>query len=170
MFHVPDQISFADFADAMTGPSIVRRLTQIPYDGLHSSAHHSLHGIARPSTYTRLRYAATMDRRDVSQNDASTVFQILLWFLFVVAILSVGARLGTKYAMVRQLAWDDWIIIAAQVTYLAQCIAISLGASQGLGQPMKSLSEGAVENLLMVSFSRREFIHEGKLASPLITS
>lgn len=137
----------------MTGQSIVPRLTQIPHDGLNNSAHHSLHGITCSSTYTRLRYAVTMDGRNVSQNDASTVFQILLWFLFVVAILSVGARLGTKYAMVRQLACDDWIIIAAQVTYLVQCITISLGASQGLGQSMSSLREGAVENFLMAEYA-----------------
>ncbi|GAP85698.1 hypothetical protein SAMD00023353_1300240 [Rosellinia necatrix] len=94
-----------------------------------------------------------MDRREVSQNDASTVFQILLWFLYVVAVFSVGARLGTKYAMVRQVAWDDWIILAAQVAYLAQCVSISLGASQGLGKPMSSLSDGAVENFLMAEYT-----------------
>lgn len=56
-----------------------------------------------------------MEAREVTHNDARTVFQILLWFLFIIAILSVGARLGTKYAMARKLALADWILIAAQV-------------------------------------------------------
>lgn len=56
-----------------------------------------------------------MDAREVTHNDARTVFQILLWFLFIIAILSVGARLGIKYAMARKLALADWILLAAQV-------------------------------------------------------
>lgn len=55
------------------------------------------------------------DRRGISPNEQSTVFQLLLWFLFIVATFSLLARLGTKYAMVRKLSWDDWIMLAAQV-------------------------------------------------------
>ncbi|KAI3327525.1 hypothetical protein HD806DRAFT_325633 [Xylariaceae sp. AK1471] len=96
-----------------------------------------------------------MDKRQTLTNDVdeSTVFQILLWFLFVVAILSVGARLGTKYAMTRKLSWDDWLMLAAQSTYLAQCISISLGASQGLGKPENSLGEGALEKFLQAEYA-----------------
>ncbi len=50
------------------------------------------------------------------QNEQGSILQILLWFLFIVAILSVGARLGTKYYMTRKLARDDWILLAAQVS------------------------------------------------------
>ncbi|KAI0406971.1 hypothetical protein F4802DRAFT_612614 [Xylaria palmicola] len=94
-----------------------------------------------------------MDRRGVLHNDQSTVFQILLWFLFIVALFSVLARLGTKYAMIRKLAWDDWIILAALSAYLAQCVSISLGASQGLGKPMSGLTEDAIENFLMAEYA-----------------
>ncbi|KAI1171341.1 hypothetical protein F4777DRAFT_64194 [Nemania sp. FL0916] len=98
-----------------------------------------------------------MDAREIPRNDARTVFQILSWFLFVVAILSIGARLGTKYAMTRKLTWDDWIILAALSAYLAQCVSISIGASQGLGDPMSSLSEYAVENFLQAEYSSLVF-------------
>ncbi|KAH8166415.1 hypothetical protein CIB48_g1826 [Xylaria polymorpha] len=93
------------------------------------------------------------DRRGISPNEQSTVFQLLLWFLFIVATFSLLARLGTKYAMVRKLSWDDWIMLAAQFTYLAQCISISLGASQGLGEPMSSLNDEAVESFLMAEYA-----------------
>ncbi|KAI0878569.1 hypothetical protein GGS24DRAFT_496824 [Hypoxylon argillaceum] len=94
-----------------------------------------------------------MDGQEIPRNDARTVFQILLWFLFVVAILSVGARLGTKYAMTRKLSWDDWIMIAAQFAYLIQCVSISLGASQGLGDAINNLSEYAIETFLMAEYT-----------------
>lgn len=53
--------------------------------------------------------------RQLPQNDQGSILQILLWFLFIVAILSVGARVGTKFYMTRKLSRDDWILIAAQV-------------------------------------------------------
>ncbi|KAI0414961.1 hypothetical protein F5X98DRAFT_234345 [Xylaria grammica] len=94
-----------------------------------------------------------MDTRVISQHDQSSVFQILLWFLFIVAILSVGARLGTKYYMTRKLGWDDWILLTAQSTYLAQCVSISLGASQGLGEPISTLTKGSVERILQAEYA-----------------
>ncbi|KAI1165811.1 hypothetical protein F5B18DRAFT_608780 [Nemania serpens] len=94
-----------------------------------------------------------MDAREVTHNDARTVFQILLWFLFIIAILSVGARLGIKYAMARKLALADWILLAAQSAYLAQCVSISLGASQGLGDSVSQLGEYAVENFLQAEYA-----------------
>ncbi|KAI0202610.1 hypothetical protein F4808DRAFT_420768 [Astrocystis sublimbata] len=93
-----------------------------------------------------------MDRRGVPPHDQSTVFQILLWFLFIVAFFSLAARLGTKYAMTRRLNWDDSIMLAAQSVYLAQCVSMSLGASQGLGEPMGSLPANAVEGFLRAEY------------------
>ncbi|KAI1418923.1 hypothetical protein F5Y12DRAFT_721404 [Xylaria sp. FL1777] len=87
------------------------------------------------------------------QNDQGSVLQILLWFLFIVAILSVGARLGTKYYMTRKLAWDDWILLAAQSAYLAQCVSLSLGVSQGLGESMSSLTQVDVERILQAEYA-----------------
>ncbi|KAI1311112.1 hypothetical protein F5Y03DRAFT_343504 [Xylaria venustula] len=94
-----------------------------------------------------------MNERDFPHDDQGSVLQILLWFLFIVAILSVGARSGTKYYMTRKLGSDDWILLAAQSAYLAQCVSISMGVSQGLGQPMSSLSEDAVEKLLQAEYA-----------------
>ncbi|KAI1274446.1 hypothetical protein F5Y07DRAFT_214129 [Xylaria sp. FL0933] len=94
-----------------------------------------------------------MLRRELPYDDQGSILQILLWFLFIVAVLSVGARLGTKYYMTRKLAWDDWILLAAQSAYLAQCVSISLGVSQGLGEPISSLSQEAIEKLLQAEYA-----------------
>ncbi|KAI0156448.1 hypothetical protein GGR57DRAFT_82458 [Xylariaceae sp. FL1272] len=99
-----------------------------------------------------------MDRRDVIMNSQSNVFQILLWFIFIVAIFSVGARLGTKLAMTRKLGWDDWIMVAATVAYLAQCVSISQGASQGLGKPQDTLSTAQLESFLKAEYASIAFL------------
>ncbi len=57
-----------------------------------------------------------MDRRDVATPGQGSTVQLLLWFIFVVSVLTVAARLGTKYAMTRKLGWDDYIMVAAQVS------------------------------------------------------
>ena len=49
------------------------------------------------------------------ENDRSKTLQIITWFLFVVAVFSVCARLGTKYVTTRSLGRDDRLVIAAQV-------------------------------------------------------
>ncbi|KAI1262322.1 hypothetical protein F5Y18DRAFT_430223 [Xylariaceae sp. FL1019] len=99
-----------------------------------------------------------MDRRDVIMNSQSNVFQILLWFIFVVVIFSVGARLGTKLAMTRKLGWDDQVMIAATIAYLAQCISISQGASQGLGKPQNTLSTEQLQSFLKAEYASIVFL------------
>jgi hypothetical protein len=56
-----------------------------------------------------------MNGRAVATGDTSRTAPILFWFLFVVSVLAVAARLGTKYAMTRKLQWDDYLMLAAQV-------------------------------------------------------
>lgn len=40
---------------------------------------------------------------------------VITFFLVITAFLSVVARLGTRYAVVRSLRWDDVTIIVAMV-------------------------------------------------------
>lgn len=49
--------------------------------------------------------------------DRSRVSLVIVWFLYLAAVLSVCARLGTKYAMAKRLAADDALIIIAQVRF-----------------------------------------------------
>lgn len=48
-------------------------------------------------------------------DDEDRSIQILVWFIFTAATLSVVIGLGMKYIMVRKLGPDDWLLILAQV-------------------------------------------------------
>ncbi|KAI1101870.1 hypothetical protein F4804DRAFT_314727 [Jackrogersella minutella] len=85
--------------------------------------------------------------------DASQTAQIIIWFLFVVSVFSVGAGLGTKYALLRKLTWDDWLMFLALAFSLAQCITISLAASQGLGKDMSTLSGDSITSFLKAEYA-----------------
>ncbi|KAI1361537.1 hypothetical protein F5Y08DRAFT_314435 [Xylaria arbuscula] len=94
-----------------------------------------------------------MDRRDDGGTSQSSTVQLLLWFIFVVSVLTVAARLGTKYALTRKLGWDDYIMLVAQVAYLAQCISISIGVANDLGVPAREISNGAIDSFLKAEYA-----------------
>ncbi|KAI1346026.1 hypothetical protein F5Y01DRAFT_308593 [Xylaria sp. FL0043] len=94
-----------------------------------------------------------MNGRDVAATGQGSTIQLLLWFIFVVSVLTVAARLGTKYAMTRKLGWDDYIMLAAQTAYLAQCISISIGIADDLGRPTSELSSVALDNFLKAEYA-----------------
>ncbi|KAG8161360.1 hypothetical protein KVR01_009624 [Diaporthe batatas] len=99
-----------------------------------------------------------MEPRSEIPGDKSRVSLVIVWFLFLAAVLSVCARLGTKYGMARRLAADDVLIIIAQATSLAQCIAISFGAKSGLGASMNDLSSGQVDEVLKAEYASTPFL------------
>lgn len=49
------------------------------------------------------------------QPNAQSKIQLITWFLLVVAILGVCARLGTRYTMTSKLSRDDWLLLVALV-------------------------------------------------------
>ncbi|KAI0886337.1 uncharacterized protein GGS22DRAFT_187576 [Annulohypoxylon maeteangense] len=89
--------------------------------------------------------------------DVSQTAQIIIWFLFVVAVFSVGAGVGTKYALLRRFGWDDRLMLLALVMSLAQCIAISLAASQGIGKDMSTLTDDAISGFLKAGYASVPF-------------
>ncbi|KAI1413003.1 hypothetical protein F5Y13DRAFT_199481 [Hypoxylon sp. FL1857] len=88
-----------------------------------------------------------------AQSDQSTLIQIITWFLFVVAIFGVCARLGTKYVTTRTLGRDDLFITLAQVSLLAQCIAVSTATSQGLGKAWDTLPDSSINGILKAEYA-----------------
>lgn len=64
-----------------------------------------------------------MDPRASNAGDKSKSTLVIVWFLFLAGVFSVGARLGTKYAMARSLAWDDALMIIAQVRIYSISVA-----------------------------------------------
>ncbi|KAH8755671.1 hypothetical protein F5883DRAFT_570507 [Diaporthe sp. PMI_573] len=99
-----------------------------------------------------------MEPRSGTAGDKSRVSLVIVWFLFLAAVLSVCARLGTKYGMARRLAADDVLIIIAQVTSLAQCISISFAATSGLGTALDDLAPSQVDNVLKAEYASIPFL------------
>ncbi|KAK5625795.1 hypothetical protein RRF57_001511 [Xylaria bambusicola] len=94
-----------------------------------------------------------MDQEHRAAMSQSSTVQLLLWFIFIVSVLTVAARLGTKYALTRKLGWDDYIMLAAQIAYLAQCISISIGVADDLGVPADEISDTAIDNFLKAEYA-----------------
>ncbi|KAI0418243.1 hypothetical protein F5X98DRAFT_338493 [Xylaria grammica] len=91
-------------------------------------------------------------------SDRSRSFQFISWLLFVVALFGVCARLATKYAIAHKLAWDDWVILQALVASLAQSIAVSTSASNGLGQAISSLTVDSIDAVLKAVYTSVHFL------------
>ncbi|KAI1137647.1 hypothetical protein F5Y05DRAFT_387818 [Hypoxylon sp. FL0543] len=88
-----------------------------------------------------------------ARSDQSTLIRIITWFLFVVAIFSVCARLGTRYVSTRRLGRDDLFVMVAQVSLLAQCIAVSTATSQGLGKAWNILPDSSINGILKAEYA-----------------
>ncbi|KAJ2991258.1 hypothetical protein NUW58_g2579 [Xylaria curta] len=99
-----------------------------------------------------------MNERAVITEGQSRTVQLLLWFIFIVSVLTVTARLGTKYAMTRKLGWDDYIMLTAQIAYLGQCISLSVGAAGSLGTHASDLSDAAVDSFLKAEYASIAFL------------
>ncbi|KAJ5246258.1 hypothetical protein N7468_001241 [Penicillium chermesinum] len=78
---------------------------------------------------------------------------ILTWFMLVTSILSVFTRLGTKIWIFRKFTTDDFFSIGAVVTCIAQSIAVSVAANEGLGQHMGKLSSGSRDKMMKAQYA-----------------
>ncbi|KAB8248158.1 hypothetical protein BDV35DRAFT_174795 [Aspergillus flavus] len=82
---------------------------------------------------------------------------VLTWFLMVTAILSVFARLGTKYWIFRRWTTDDYLSIASMVTCAAQSLAVSLATANGYGDRYDTLSETNIEHIMKSQYAATIF-------------
>ncbi|KAL7621081.1 hypothetical protein AAE478_008393 [Parahypoxylon ruwenzoriense] len=89
--------------------------------------------------------------------DKSQIAQVTVWLLFIVAFFGAFARLGTRYAPSWKSTWDDKLMIMALVTYLAQCILVSLAVFQGLGKPVHTLTPESINGILEVEYASIPF-------------
>ncbi|KAI0866739.1 hypothetical protein F4860DRAFT_1381 [Xylaria cubensis] len=98
------------------------------------------------------------ERPDIS-TDKSQLIQLLIWFLFVVSVFGICARVGTNYVSSRwTLRRDDKIILVAQAVFLAQTVCVSLSASLGLGKAIDTLSEEKTSNILKAEYANTPLI------------
>ncbi|KAF2963012.1 hypothetical protein GQX73_g10560 [Xylaria multiplex] len=82
-----------------------------------------------------------MDSANNVPNTNARLTEFIIWFLFIAAVFSVGARLGTKYALAHRLGVDDKLIIGSLIIYLAQCIAITVATSADISTSTNDSNE-----------------------------
>ncbi|KAF7585525.1 hypothetical protein BBP40_010735 [Aspergillus hancockii] len=108
-----------------------------------------------------------MDNFEVNSWTAGA--NITNWFLMVMAILFVIARLGTKYSIFRRLMTDDYLSIVSAVLCAAQTLAISMAIANGFGDHhdiarsvdgvLKSQYTAAILFIVTMCFSKLALIH-----------
>ena len=84
------------------------------------------------------------------KNTWTPAVNVLTWFMLVTAILSVLTRLGTKYFIFRKWTFDDGLITTSIVFCIAQSIAVSKAAENGLGQHRDMLSDVKIDHIMKV--------------------
>ncbi|KAI1173357.1 hypothetical protein F4777DRAFT_558196 [Nemania sp. FL0916] len=98
-----------------------------------------------------------MDEGPRRETSPQNEIQLITWFLFVVAVLSVSTRLATQYAMTSRLPREDFLMLGSLAAYLAQCILISKAAASGLGRASASLTPGSIDNTIKSEYASVPF-------------
>ncbi|KAL8952513.1 MAG: hypothetical protein Q9222_001581 [Ikaeria aurantiellina] len=75
-----------------------------------------------------------------TSDNHSPLVNVLTWFLVITTFFAVAARVATRFAVVRQLRWDDTTILIAMVLSIAHSATTSLQANNGLGRHEGSIS------------------------------
>lgn len=75
---------------------------------------------------------------------------VTTFVLLVSVILSVSARLVTKYGLFRKLAHDDLAIIASLLFAILQDIGIALAVDSGYGDHQTDVSDGDLGQIMKV--------------------
>ncbi|PVH99941.1 hypothetical protein DM02DRAFT_528014 [Periconia macrospinosa] len=70
----------------------------------------------------------------VTENDHTSLLNVLGWFAVTVIVLIVLTRLGTRRAKSRILGLDDGFIIISVLVAIAQTAALTVGVNNGLGK------------------------------------
>ncbi|KAJ5379216.1 hypothetical protein N7509_012335 [Penicillium cosmopolitanum] len=80
---------------------------------------------------------------------------VTTWVLLVVVILSVSARLGTKFNLFHKLTIDDLLIVASLVFCIVQSVIVSMAVASGYGKHFKDyLYAGSLLYLISLTLSK----------------
>ncbi|RYC65169.1 hypothetical protein CHU98_g1039 [Xylaria longipes] len=75
-------------------------------------------------------------------NDSlAPTIEAVTWLLAPVAIIVVSLRFYTRAAIVRRIAWDDWVMLLALILMLIDSIFVQLSIHYGLGRHQDTLTE-----------------------------
>jgi hypothetical protein len=75
---------------------------------------------------------------------------VTTFVLLVSVVLSVSARLGTKYGLSRKLTHDDLAIIASLLFAILQDVCIALAVDSGYGDHQTDVSDGDLDQIMKV--------------------
>ncbi|KAJ5098932.1 hypothetical protein N7532_005933 [Penicillium argentinense] len=73
---------------------------------------------------------------------------VTTWVLLVVVILSVSARLGTKFNLFHKLTVDDILMVASLVFCIVQSIIISMAVASGYGKHFRDVSPSEFDQVM----------------------
>ncbi|MCJ1370096.1 hypothetical protein MMC20_001308 [Loxospora ochrophaea] len=88
-----------------------------------------------------------------SPDNHGPLINIIAWLAIVISVLAVLARMGTKWFVQHKVDWDDGAIAAALIAAVAQTIAISSAASNGLGKHVQDLNVSQIDGFQKVQTS-----------------
>lgn len=92
----------------------------------------------------------------VGEQRTSAITNVLVWFLFITNILSVSARLGTRYFVSKELDWGDGLLVLALVnTDLLVLTGLELRLNTGLHRRLHWLNASASQLLLPMAWEHR---------------
>ncbi|KAJ5087535.1 hypothetical protein N7456_011151 [Penicillium angulare] len=75
------------------------------------------------------------------RNDSiGPTINVISWFLMVVNILAVFARVGAKFRLFHKVKSDDFIIIVSMLFSIVQCICVSMAVGSGYGNHSDKIS------------------------------
>ncbi|QKX61011.1 uncharacterized protein TRUGW13939_08157 [Talaromyces rugulosus] len=92
---------------------------------------------------------------------------VTTFVLLVSVVLSVSARLGTKYGSFRKLTHDDLAIIASLLFAILQDVCIALAVDSGYGDHQTDVSDGDLDQIMKKLFAASFFYILSLLLSKL---
>lgn len=82
----------------------------------------------------------------ISSHNEGPAVNLVSWIGLSTMILSVGARLGSKFLVVRRWSTDDTLIIVAMLFGICHSVFLSMMVSNGLGRDQDTLNRMELEN------------------------
>ncbi|KAL8868547.1 MAG: hypothetical protein Q9174_004920, partial [Haloplaca sp. 1 TL-2023] len=91
--------------------------------------------------------------RWATSENRGPLVSVLTWFLVITSFFAVAARVATRFAVVRQLRWDDAMIIVAMILSIGHSITSSFLAAHGLGQHIDAIPLHDIEPFQKTTFA-----------------
>ncbi|MCJ1388132.1 hypothetical protein MMC18_000977 [Xylographa bjoerkii] len=89
----------------------------------------------------------------ISAENLGPIVSIVTIFLFILLLLSIGTRFATKALFRRKLGVEDGLILGALAFSIGQVIAVLVQESNGLGEPIASLTSQQITQFQQTAYS-----------------